>query len=99
MTVFSEDAPQLERTLHQALHQYRMNRVNFRKEFFRVDLETIRQAVEDHHGVVEYVADAEALEYRESLRISDEDFDYLAQAAEASGVDDDDEELAETLDA
>jgi hypothetical protein len=99
MTVFSEDAPQLERTLHQALHHYRMNRVNFRKEFFRVDLETIRQAVEDHHGVVEYVADAEALEYRESLRISDEDFDYLAQAAEASGVDDDDEELAETLDA
>ena len=54
MMIGSDDAPKLEYTLHQALHRYRVNRVNFRKEFFRVDLDTIRQLVEDHHGIVEY---------------------------------------------
>lgn len=93
MIIFSEDAPKLEYTLHQALHKYRVNRVNFRKEFFRVDLETIRAVVEKNYGVVEYVADAEALQYRESLNISDEDFDFLAKVAEASGVEDEDDDL------
>ena len=70
-----------------------MNRVNFRKEFFRVDLETIREVVEEHHGVVEYVADAEALQYRESLNISDEDFEFLAKVADSMGIEDEDDNL------
>jgi hypothetical protein len=93
MLIFSEDAPKLEHKLHDALHKHRVNRVNFRKEFFRVDLETIRQVVEENYGTVEYVADAEALEYRESLTISDEDFEYLARVAEATGVEDEDDDL------
>jgi hypothetical protein len=93
MMIFSEDSPKLERTLHQALHKHRVNRVNFRKEFFRVELETIRAVVEDHHGIVEYVADAEALQYRQSLTISDEDFEYLAKVEEAIGVEDEDDDL------
>jgi hypothetical protein len=92
MMIFCEDAPKLERTLHQALHKYRVNRINFRKEFFRVDLETIRSVVEEHHGVVQYVVDAEALQYRESLSISPEDFDYLAKVSEVVGIEDDDED-------
>lgn len=92
MMIFSEDSPKLERTLHQALHKHRVNRVNFRKEFFRVDLETIRTVVEEHHGVVEYVADAEALQYRQSLTISDEDAEYLAKVEEAINVEDEDED-------
>lgn len=93
MMIFAEDAPKLEYTLHRALHKYRVNRVNFRKEFFRVDLETIRKVVEEHHGVVEYVADAEAMQYRESLNISDEDFEFLARVAESSGIEDEDDDL------
>jgi len=93
MMIFSDDAPKLEYTLHRALHQYRVNRVNFRKEFFRVDLATIRKVVEENHGVVEYVADAEALQYRESLNISDEDFEFLAKVAEAEGLEDEDDDL------
>ena len=92
MMIFSEDSPKLERTLHQALHKHRVNRVNFRKEFFRVDLETIRTVVEKHHGVVEYVADAEALQYRQSLTISDEDAEYLARVEEAINVEDENED-------
>ena len=39
--------------------------------------------VEENHGEVSYVADAEALQYRESLSISDEDFQFIEGAYEA----------------
>ena len=41
MMVSCNDAPALENALHRELHKRRLNRVNFRKEFFRVDLESI----------------------------------------------------------
>jgi len=87
MLIFSEDAPALEHTLHKALHKYRVNRVNFRKEFFRVDMAKIHELVMQHHGEVEYLADAEALEYQNSLEISDEDFEFLESVAEQQGLD------------
>jgi hypothetical protein len=90
MMISCDDAPKLEFNLHRALHKYRVNRVNFRKEFFRVDLETIRQVVEANHGVVEYTVDAEALAYRESQRISDEEL--LSRVAEISAIEDENED-------
>ncbi|MCA9227967.1 MAG: GIY-YIG nuclease family protein, partial [Planctomycetales bacterium] len=48
--ISSKDAPALEAKLHQALSDYRVNKVNLRKEFFRVDLETIVGHVRKHHG-------------------------------------------------
>jgi len=95
MMIHSEDAPTLERKLHHALHKFRMNRVNFRKEFFRVDLETIRTVVEEHHGEVQYWNEGsiEESEYEQSLRISDADFAYLASISEAEGLEDEDDDL------
>jgi hypothetical protein len=98
MMVRSDDAPSLEFSLHRALHKYRVNRVNFRKEFFRVDLETIKAAVkerlEEHRAAVEiFTVDAEASQYRQSLTISDDDFDFLAKVAEATGIEDEDDDL------
>ena len=90
MMIGSDDAPKLEYTLHQALHRYRVNRVNFRKEFFRVDLDTIRQLVEDHHGIVEYTADAEAISYRNSLEVSDAEL--MTKITEAAAVEAEDED-------
>jgi hypothetical protein len=77
MMISCDDAPGLENALHRALHKTRINRVNPRKEFFRVDIETIRRIAEEHHGAVDYVADAEALEYRQSIEMSDEDAEYI----------------------
>lgn len=77
MMISCDDAPTLENALHRALHKTRINRVNPRKEFFRVDIETIRRIAEEHHGEVDYVADAEALEYRQSIEMSDEDAEYI----------------------
>jgi hypothetical protein len=98
MMIRSDDAPSLEFSLHKALHKYRVNRVNFRKEFFRVDLETIKAAVderlEEHRAAVEtFTVEAEALQYRQSLTISEEDFEFLAKVAEATGVEDEDDDL------
>lgn len=77
MMISSDDAPALENALHRALHKLRINKVNPRKEFFRADVETIRRIVLDHHGEVEYLADHEALEYRQSLSITGEDAEYI----------------------
>ena len=88
-------APALERMLHQALHRFRINRVNFRKEFFRVDLETIRRIVEEHHGKVEYEyeGNGEESQYQQSLKISDADFAYLASVSDEFEVEDDDDDM------
>lgn len=64
-----DDAPALEAALHNALSDNRMNRVNLRKEFFRVDLGKIISCVEDHHGKIEYFAEPAAIQYYRSLEI------------------------------
>lgn len=66
-----DDAPALEKTLHDSLEKYRINRINLRKEFFRVKLEKIINEVERHHGQVEYVADPVGLQYLQSLECAE----------------------------
>lgn len=66
--IFSEDAPTLENTLHKTFHHRRVNKVNERKEFFRVTLEEIEDVVTTHHNkVVQFTKLAEAQQYRETL--------------------------------
>lgn len=66
-----DDAPALEKTLHDHLESYRINRVNLRKEFFRVELSRIIDEVERHHGQVEYIAAPVALQYLQSLEYAE----------------------------
>lgn len=70
--ISADDAPALESALHQRLKQHRVNKVNLRKEFFRVSIDQIITAVEAEHGTVEYQVDPEALEYFESLELAEE---------------------------
>ena len=65
--IFTEDAPALERNLHAALETYRVNRVNGRKEFFKVPSETLKEIVLKQFSDVVYVDQAEAEEYYRSL--------------------------------
>jgi hypothetical protein len=60
--------------------------VNLRKEYFRVSLGVILEAVKKHHGVVEYIAEAEALEYRETQGIDPEDLVELEAELAEIGV-------------
>lgn len=67
--IFSDDAPRLENVLHQYFEQKRVNRVNTRKEFFRVDLEEIKKVVlENHNATVKFIDIPDAAEYRETLQ-------------------------------
>ena len=66
-----DDAPALERALHLELDSCRINRVNYRKEFFRVNLNSVVSLVEKNHGTVDYVAEPNAFEYREGLEMTD----------------------------
>ena len=77
MMISCDDAPALENALHRELHRSRVNRVNPRKEFFRSDVETIRRLVLQHHGEVDYIADPEALQFHESMQMSDEDAEFV----------------------
>jgi len=67
--IFSEDAPALECQLHRHFVMMQMNKVNYRKEFFRVDLKHIREEVDKFGLTVKWTMMAEAKEYRESLSI------------------------------
>jgi hypothetical protein len=68
--IYSEDAPGLEAKLHRAFHDRRVNRVNDRKEFFRVGIGEIADAVRQHHGEIEIVREAEAIEYRKTVAMA-----------------------------
>lgn len=68
--IFSEDAPTLENALHQRLEHARMNMVNRRREYFRVELGEIEQLVHEIAGPqAEFINLMPAPEYRESLAI------------------------------
>lgn len=67
----SDDAPALETALHHDLAMAQINKVNPRKEFFRVDISFIRKMVEEKGLQASWTMAAEAAEYRESLAIED----------------------------
>ena len=69
----TSDAPALESALHRLFADRRVNRINERKEFFRVSLEEIAAAVRQHHGEFELTQLAEAAEYRKTLALQEEE--------------------------
>lgn len=71
--IFAEDAPGLESKLHKAFAGRRVNGVNFRKEYFRVTLDEIRDEVKRLHGsLVTFALTPEAEEYRKTLAATED---------------------------
>ena len=68
----TDDAPALETNLHRALSLMQMNKVNPRKEFFKVQLADIRALVEKAGQKANWTIEAAAAEYRETLAIEEE---------------------------
>ncbi|OMF88792.1 hypothetical protein BK147_26350 [Paenibacillus sp. FSL R7-0337] len=70
--IFSDNAPELEASLHRTFTNQRVNKVNERKEFFRVSLKGIKKAVlQNHNAIIEFTMAAEAQEYRETKLLED----------------------------
>jgi DNA repair exonuclease SbcCD ATPase subunit len=62
----SDDAPSLERELHQRFDEFRINKVNYRKEFFRLPLQHLRDFVAEKSLDATFTMTAEAREFRET---------------------------------
>ena len=61
--IFSEDAPKLESRLHQIFDHRRVNRINLRKEYFRVTIEEIKAEAIKLKADVLVTMKAEAKDY------------------------------------
>jgi hypothetical protein len=66
----SADAPTLERELHAHFEECRVNKVNYRKEFFRAPLHAIREFVAARQLEATFTMAADAHEYRESVALA-----------------------------
>jgi hypothetical protein len=64
--IYSEDAPALESKLHKHFVLMQVNKVNHRKEFFRVDLKHVREELEKLGMDPKWTMTAGAAEFRES---------------------------------
>ncbi|MFZ7320996.1 DUF4041 domain-containing protein [Comamonas jiangduensis] len=69
--IWSEDAPALERALHLEFVKAQLNKVNPRKEFFKVGIKALRLAVEQRGIDVSWTIAAAAAEFKESLAIEE----------------------------
>lgn len=69
--VWSDDAPALETRLHRAMLRCQLNKVNPRKEFFRVNLAMLKAEIEKTDAKATWTLVAEAMEYRETLAIEE----------------------------
>ena len=67
--IFSDNAPEMESSLHRAFEDKRLNLVNTRREFFNTTLEEISQEVSKVAPDAEIILTAEAREYKESQAI------------------------------
>ncbi len=68
--IFADDAPALETALHQHFEKQSVNRINLRKEFFKVTLDEVEQFVKDNfNNTVEFTKIPLATEYRQTLNI------------------------------
>ena len=68
--IFSEDAPSLEAALHRKFEDKSVNRVNLRKEFFKVSLDEIEDEINRNYDkTVEFTKIPVATEYRQTLNI------------------------------
>lgn len=68
--IFSENAPELENLLHKEFDDRRINKINYRKEYFKVTLDEIEQVIKDkYEKEVDFIKVSEAQQFRETQSI------------------------------
>lgn len=65
--IYSDDAPSLEKALHNTFETTRINAQNLRKEFFRASIDEVEAMVKRLAPAATFLKDVEAQEYRETL--------------------------------
>ncbi|MDE6357568.1 MAG: GIY-YIG nuclease family protein, partial [Eubacteriales bacterium] len=70
--IFSDDAPSLENALHKHFQSKSVNKVNLRKEFFKIDTQVLKDYILNELGqIIQFEDIPKAEQYRESLAISE----------------------------
>jgi hypothetical protein len=82
--IHSDDAPALENKLHRFFRLQRLNRINERREFFRVSLDEILLATGIPLGDIQVTRIAEAADYRKTLALLEEERRHAQAGAAAS---------------
>lgn len=68
--IFSKNAYDLESELHERFDNQRVNKVNMRKEFFRISIDDVKKIVEENKGQVHsFIEHPDAEEYYDTLKI------------------------------
>lgn len=76
--IYSEEAPALEAALHKEFSDKRVNAANMRKEFFRVGLEEVEEAVSRLAPTANFFKDREAQDWYETLARRNEKLTAMA---------------------
>ena len=69
--IYSKNAPELEKNLHKEFYNNRVNKINDKREFFRVNLSEIEKIAKKYGVNVEFTKIAKAEQYRETLAIEE----------------------------
>lgn len=70
--IFSEEAFALESELHDKFEKYKVNKINGRKEYFKVPFTEIKAVLDSHQELaIELTEKAEAFEYRQGLLLKE----------------------------
>ena len=69
--IWSEDAPRLERALHLRLDACRVNRINYRREFFACDMQRVREVLTECAPHATFTEEIEAEQFRRSKALRD----------------------------
>lgn len=80
--IFSDDAVGLESKIHRILNEHRVNKVNLRKEFFRISIDELEKLIMELEPTADFRRTMLAEQYRQSQSITHvsenpDDSDYV----------------------
>lgn len=67
--IYSEDAPNLENELHKTFTSQKLNMLNNRKEFFKINIDVIESKIKELGIEIKFNKNCEAIQYRETLEL------------------------------
>lgn len=70
--IYSDDAPALERKLHKRFLKYQVNKINPRKEFFKLGISDIKNYIDTIGIPCKWTFAAEAKQYHETKKLEEE---------------------------
>jgi len=69
--IFSQNAPELELKLHKKLHNNRVNKINLRKEFFKIGIDELEELVYSLEPTAEFNRTMLAEQYYQSMAVNE----------------------------